>query len=357
MVLLTNQYFESDGSLKTVSIKKHSNKIRKIWFRGDLLFIAYSNLVTCIDPQNGTSLGTSPLGVSYRHWNGQFLQDERGRIHVVDWNGSGLRFEPVPHVRPDTIALFDRVGVDGPWGIISDGEVYSTTWESPKRHMQNLDSGIRRPVELLGVSQDGHRIALRGPHRMTHLIGHLERGTWVESLGNPLEDLEMGPGRLHTRPSFQNSPIRIHRIGITSDCELTLITVSSQSFIYRVSDEGILSMVLAKRDPSPPESTRLFDLRPRSGQRGTRFSLREARFEEGTRVLIDGRGLVHIISSDESLDQVTLTLGLGPVAGYCVGTSRRGAVFGPAFHEGTETRIKTADAASLLGRILRRARC
>jgi hypothetical protein len=49
---------------------------------------------------------------------------------------------------------------------------------------------------------------------------------------------------------------------------------------------------------------------------GTKFNLRYARWADGSEAWLDSRGLLHLVSSDRKLPQITLTLSNMPVAGW-----------------------------------------
>ncbi|HVV99505.1 MAG TPA: hypothetical protein VHB77_04155, partial [Planctomycetaceae bacterium] len=56
----------------------------------------------------------------------------------------------------------------------------------------------------------------------------------------------------------------------------------------------------------------------------TQYRLREAQWDDGTRAVIDARGLLHLRSSDTSIPETTIVLHTNDLAGWCAGVGAWG---------------------------------
>lgn len=117
-----------------------------------------------------------------------------------------------------------------------------------------------------------------------------------------------------------NHRYRFAYIYLDADGILTLVTPKGQTF-------GIVLETAPRKLCLRPHTAPAFGNSPRQEfqpcgtSAGTlhyfEFPLSEARWPEGSRVFLDGRGLMHLKSSDVGIPEATLVLGDGILSGWC----------------------------------------
>jgi hypothetical protein len=294
------------------------NHPKTIFFQHGAIHLGYSDEVRILSPESGGGERVVKLArddTHPRHWcrTGRFYRSGE-YLYAFTSNGLvGVRDHP-------SADPFDRAGL-GPWLLMPDGTFEPAAGgamlpvELPPFH---------RParVRLLDVSPDGNRLLAEvsaGPTSGTYGIDLTRepKPCWRRA-GD--RSFLLGPAAYWPLPF----PVRNHFQGIeaTTSHELALHFKGKRTMIRRHQDE--LRLVLSHGD--------VIDSRYVSFERwqvpaGAQFSVRAAAWKDGSRAFLDSRGLLHLVSSDRRLPQLTLALSDRPIAGW----TSDGRTFGWAY--------------------------
>jgi hypothetical protein len=80
----------------------------------------------------------------------------------------------------------------------------------------------------------------------------------------------------------------------------------------------------------PNQQQLLAEFQDAESPAGRGYKLRMATWNDGSRAVLDSRGMLHLKSSDPAIPEFTLVLCEGPLAGWCAD----GRWFGPAYFIG-----------------------
>jgi hypothetical protein len=213
---------------------------------------------------------------------------------------------------PDnTAGLFDRPGFDNPWAVTYARKIFDA---GGKLHaMFEMEQPLR---EFLGASSDGSRFVVRTDpvySMQTKLPGPIPRyllnvadgfkqsfihGDWREVLLEP---------QIHWST---RSPVSLRKrfAGVFRDAAtglLALVSPRRDAVTVAVEVTGRLVLKTCPR-PMDPASAIPFVEMKRSAD--ARFKMHRATWPDGSVAWLDGRGMLHLKSSDRALPEMTLVL-------------------------------------------------
>jgi hypothetical protein len=206
------------------------------------------------------------------------------------------------------VGAFYRYG-DGPWVLLHDGKV----GPADTAHSKWVPRGASPYcAKLIAASPDGSRILARrvGPGEGAHLL-HLsdrDEGEWkLVTMTHGLSvvrDVQAPPSNFSPRNRF--SALLIGEDGLPA--------LRAPGCVWQIEPPGV-RVVQRPTEQWPGHDSRVL-FRPFAQRIAHRagFTLRAARWADGSRAILDSRGLLHLISSDTRLPQITLTLSTGPTA-------------------------------------------
>ena len=84
----------------------------------------------------------------------------------------------------------------------------------------------------------------------------------------------------------------------------------------------------------------------------THYTLKVARWSDGSRIYLDSRGMIHLMSSDKRLPQLSFVLSNYPIAGW----TSRGHAFGWQFFLPGEATTDAATAGAILRKFIQTLR-
>jgi hypothetical protein len=278
---------------------------------GGVLFFIQRQTVIVLSKQTGEVCQTLrlPAGVGWRR--DRFFYG----IHPVRWlalshDGHSARLEIVQcagekRVLPPLISLFDQVGVDGPVGVTTAGDLFSTATGNLRRTKHSLQGALSVPW----VSADGHRLRLKSWPALP---------TTHQSVVIDTENLDVRSGAISIfddRAQSLIQPINLrHRfkaIGVDDSGKLALESRRGQLLAFDVVNG--LPMFVARATHSKLRASRPFE-QMHGTQR--RYRLSVATWDDGSRAVLDSRGLVHLASSDRAIPETTLVLAEGELTGW-----------------------------------------
>ncbi|HZN36652.1 MAG TPA: hypothetical protein VFB80_22640, partial [Pirellulaceae bacterium] len=328
---LTGEHPQEVIGLPGAALVIHNNLMEAMsWRDGELLACRSLHL-----PQRrgrffsvgfGPSLGPNAVG---REWRALSYHADRGDLSI---HPELVYREPVGEPEP-LLVVSDCVGVEGPVGVTAHGRLIDLA-TGMERHSfrRQLPAGTRTPLTLTAISRDGQRFLVRGfcdaPGQATRVNQLLldsaptrRRVTVVRDDPSVLED----PMLAITRPRVTHSKFRA--IGLYGG-GLALLSRRGQAWpILHHVGQGQLRFAA---QPLPGGRDLTLDnkaaFQPVESWSGG-WSLERAQWQGGSVAWLDGRGLLHLRSSDQSLPEITLVLCDGPMAGWLSDGQSFGATY------------------------------
>ena len=261
--------------------------------------------------QTGELIQTLQLPPDVRWKRDRFFRGARGDWLVLSHDGQAARLEPVKCAGEDStippcIAMFDQVGVDGPVGVTSRGDLFSTATGNLRRVAQDLTA----PLVVPWISSDGQRLQLKSlrphPHAPLGTLVHTDNLRCESANVAILDDRALSIVRPLTLRH------RFRAIGLDAAGNLALESRAGRQFVFEVlrglpvanvHDSG--SGLRVRRTFEPMRDTQ------------RRYKLSQAKWDNGSCAVLDSRGLLHLASADRSIPAITLVLLEGEMTGWC----------------------------------------
>lgn len=274
----------------------------------DVLCAVFASRIEAFDMHGGQLLYEMEIDARHAWRGGRFFYDSSAKPYE-EWNaltcdGNGLRFEPIRLQGPERtgllLRLFDRLGHDGPYGVHLRGSIANLANQTEWEWTQNARSN---PV-VLDISDDGHRLLIEQdsdstPRKRAKCLINMElrrvATVYATTLaGMDLSRLNLGPGLLH----------RMTSIFVGGDGSLTLVSKKSKMCRSLAIHNGHLA--LRPVDGNGLRSHSIDFQQARHPNPGCEMHVAE--WKDGSRALIDSRGLLHLQSSDSLVPEASLVL-------------------------------------------------
>ena len=230
---------------------------------------------------------------------------------ALDSSQGKLGMEAIDTAPPNSLALIDREGVDGPWALTAAGEFFSSVPGVPAIHFPTGG----RVSALVGVSANGHILAVElvdHPKSRFILDAHKEWCSRVQNADDLFPYLESDTHKLTA--SAPRLPMKMSAVAIGPDGRIILFNAREEAFGIFLSATEHLEF----RDYEfQPELVRgPLNFVPVPAPPGARYEIGVARFADGSRIFFDSRGMVHLKSSDPTMPETTLVLNRRNVFGW-----------------------------------------
>jgi len=315
--------------------------------RGSMLFLIYPEVVRVVSLESGLFLRNI-------HFTGRISSvlpnhlyfRKNDEFHTVVHNGhTGLIAPFSPGMVPgeNYRYLFDRAGMDGPWGITTNKRIFSTVdgSEVPVEWRSNLPARFR----VQAISRDGHRILLyflNGGKKGPFALLDLERNSCSLSDYSFLFQACLEPEiRQWTGNSIE---LRIHFKSVLLDRQGRLCLISRKGFLLSLGLDSFQKLSLIPRTRDGIRGKQAVAFKPVTSPAGARFRLLEARWKAGGSVFLDSRGLLHLKSARGNLPEISLVLHQDHVAGW----TTDGHVCGPEYITGRNDRRDQVIAEAIM---------
>jgi hypothetical protein len=230
--------------------------------------------------------------------------------------GGVLQRMPRPSNLEYVVRWFDSPGVDGPVALMSDGSLVTGTGTT--LHPRAAEREARH---FVGVSHDGASLLFMIDGKGKHFD--------VQS-GSSTQRQITGEGPLTPQIWWSTCG------SVTPRTKFRSVFVDGESRLCLVNRKGVQGCVIETRDEPanlgfleggvlrpPRRAERTFQEQRRSHV--SRVKMHVASWDDGSRVFLDGRGIVHLKSGDRSIPEVSIALTNDRVAAW----SSDGRVCGP----------------------------
>lgn len=318
-----------------------------------VLFVVRHREIEVFDPADGRKLASQRLQ-SHVHWARDRFFRSPPHWLALSFDGVDLRMEPVvSHERLSSVQIrgvFDSEVVDGPLIVLYDGNLFNPSTGD----VQRVDHGLAIPVSLAAVSKNGSAYAIRPVPTSRGGTSHecvvsLKSKPTVTRVRNAVAYLESAPlAAVQTRSlRVRVKSVVANRGGLwlvrRDDRRLGLWLDATADCLHWTPDfdrEG---------GPLSPTTETVLQSKKDGG-----YELRSFEWGDGSRAVLDSRGLLHLQSSIRAVPDVTLVLYDANVAGWCAD----GRMWGPEYFVGSDQEPCSAAAIynDVLTPFLRRLR-
>jgi hypothetical protein len=355
------------GPPTTVELQTQIEHPQYLFARDDVVFIGDQNRVEAASATSGVHLGFAPTNdpeVGYHTHRYEGIFTHWSKTHGgLEWtaaafDGSSVRLDRFIYGgygdSPRVTGVFRVQGREPAIGITPDGGILEL---ENKRLIRKIGFYQASSIAVERQSRSGAKLLVAARngatvHRRIVDLANME-GQFVEL--NLPEDVS---GRQYDHliePEIYAgaSPVELrrkfHAIGVDADGRLALVGRREKRWPFVVphvdhhaSDHGHLRFAETPNDAVLKVSQ---PFRPMDELDPNPYSLSVATFRDGSRAYLDGRGLLHLSSSDPAVSQITIVLRSGPISGWM----SDGGAWGSAYFLASET--TTTMTARQLGQI------
>lgn len=317
--------------------------------RGHLLVSCHSG-ITAYALGTGERVASGQSASGEHFWKSRFFTDQKGSWFWAYVHQGNIEFKSFPNslalAGDKVIGLFDQYGVEGPLALVQREDRNLVKPGGKKYVVQNIaratlfeleEADIPDPADI-EFSYTGRHLYLPSEsfHTKTFVLADNYYHGWklgAKLMVNPTPSLEPEAREAigHERGQFR---IKLFSSGLTGADTLYVCTLKGKTYFHFILDEksGHLMMAHVPTDFRPSNrETALYSPRflpPGRRPRKPKQVKRIARWRNGSLAFLDSRGLLHLMSSDHSLPQITLTL----VPGRCAAWATNGKACGPEYH-------------------------
>ena len=309
------------------------------------LFAIYYNQVAIIDRKSGTA--GEALGIPGNSWlSGRFFAHAK-ECFALSTDGFAPVLEQIAlpwkaqEITTSMLHVMECHDVEGPIVVCTIyGEIFFVATD--KKVAFKTDRTMKSLYGLAVTSADpiSGSLCLKTDKPYRYLIVDVKSGN-VKDQHYPTNFIQ---GRLNKLKHRQHQlRRRFPTITVLSDGTLRLASKNQ----HRLQFEVLNKELLLKEAPVRQGKLRKQPFQRTQRPDAMRYELQVARWEDGSEAWLDGRGLLHLRSSDLHIPELTITLSHGPIAGWC----SDGEMFGSSFHIGeTEPNKPLEDVLQIMKR-------
>lgn len=298
----------------------------KFWTEGDVkaqvldvyssnhvLMIVLRTQIVAVFPATGERLASAeiPDGLSRESFGFFTHRSNKSWFKANYWNGQ-VRFDKILDASHPQIAGAKILGILGSGdemvAVLSTGELF---WLKDQRLQPVTDRNDWKNSKIVRISQDRNSCEI-SPHR--NGIGRLKLKPNSSVAWYPvLARFSEAPTQLPTDESvFRNLSC------LEYGDRLAIITKTGNRFVLDVRAEKNSPLFLrpaGQDEELSLQKTAPFEEIP--GPPGVGYTLREVKWKDGSRAVLDSRGMLHLQSSDSTIPEMTLVFNEKNVSGWC----------------------------------------
>jgi hypothetical protein len=306
------------GFLRTTNLVS-GDDILAVHRQGEVILILRPHEVRAYALNDGRLLGRTLNPHSWLH--GRYFRGQKN-FYFASWDGLAVQFQALnlpSALTPELIAgIFDREGFEDPWLILRDGTLL--TLAGVEQGKFPMPPYVTSGLNAIRLSRDGHKILASAPDdwiRLQDLVSGevttIPPQTFHRLDLNPVPTLPLW-NLYRATETIAISPGGLAICGRSNRLRKLVFTQNQIRIIDIPSEEE--SLLWEKIPSSPPV---------RIAQHGC--FLRSAEWPNGSKVMLDTHGLLHLKSCDRQVPEVSLVLSAQEVAGW----TSDGKTCGPAF--------------------------
>jgi hypothetical protein len=317
------------GVCRVQKLEPFKEQPRSAFFQRGAVVVYSRNTISVYSPQTGEVLCCVPHRAAHVH--GRFFKQydaspaREWRWVTPAFDGRDVHWHCINDKGRPLLTMFEAIGHEGPLGISDDGQIVSLG-SGPPRTVRYPESASNFRVE--GIARNGNQFVvsmdLRGVPDRTYAmvkLRTLEVTTCRKSDLPRLLELELYD---LARPVLLRH--RFRGIGVDSAGQLVLVGRHGTFWPLVVDRKaGTLMLPRSPRRDGPVKWHPFVPL-----ECPNRYELAQELYADGSQVLIDSRGLLHLKSSDSKVPECVIVLAEGATAG-CTSS---GLYWGPDYFWG-----------------------
>ncbi len=316
------------GDYRSIPLELGGHAPRGVCGHGGVVFVVYDDCADVFEPVAGRRLELLRLPRGTRGQQGRFLRGRDG-WYAISHDGLTARVEPLVVPRrqrevPQFLAVVDNVHGDGPIALTTAGDLYDLARERTIRVAHGL-SGIPR---VMAIARSGERIVIaqRDDRSKMSLID-VPLGAARRISGDPAAHAE--PDLVQHTVDARNVSHRFRAVCIEEGQHLALQRPKG-SFAPIQLDRHRREMVLGCQAIATSHQEFYVEFQEINSPGDAGYTLHAATWKDGSRAVLDSRGMLHLRSSATAIPELTLVLCPGALAGWCAD----GRWFGPSYFIG-----------------------
>lgn len=317
---------------------------------GGALFVVRRTEVEVFDPADGHRIHVLRLRRDVVWVRDRFFRASGG-WYALSFTGVAAHLEgvlPRDRVAPESVAvMFDSAAFDAPLAVTTD----ATLVHSALDFRRPIPHGLATPVSVTAISKDGAQLVVsRWQH--THEKHCLVRLPGLET------ELQYGFPKWLVEGSdwptcLPRRPLRTRFRGVIGHRTHLVLVTKSGAYLALTRDPNHDRLLLRPTPLRTDALTREAHFRARRRRPGCGYFLRDAVWADGSRAVLDSRGLLHLKSSESAIPEATLVLYDDDVAGWCSTGQTWGATYflGSQGHSSSLDSILETAVNPFLGRL------
>ncbi|MCA9075771.1 MAG: hypothetical protein KDA93_12105 [Planctomycetaceae bacterium] len=313
MFLIETEFYREMLDVKRIDLQ-HPH-FQRVVEHGGVLFVIRQGIVDVHSLSDGSHLKSLAIPRHLTLRDGRFFQSS-GSWHALSYEGLTAHLEEVPlgGIKPDQVmTVFDSIAANGPVVLTKDGRFYfthdETVWSPEIKNtcFDHVDVGRSGQRVRLGELRSGvHRIPMPGSGQVLDLETRESHPMYAP--------LEPDVPRELVRPPLRPIRTRFLRVGFLNAWNIVLESRRGTKWkvdlrplaVYHSMKDQLKLVMLTGADVDRVRHVRSLDQMRAPSEVG--FRLHQAVWEDGSRVILDSRGLLHLKSSDRSIPEATLVL-------------------------------------------------
>ncbi|MFO1007292.1 MAG: hypothetical protein U0929_15130 [Planctomycetaceae bacterium] len=280
---------------------------------GSVLLLIQKKSVIAVNPETGECLSTVSLPSRMKWVHGRCFSDVT-RVALAGFSDGRVCFDRLFTSDNTNNAVSQCLGIvgaaDDPIAVLSTGEVMNVLTRERRRIADYTD--FTKSV-ISSVSPDGQRFVVSKQTATANKPSHYQidlRKPGTTVLSHPVPPLWMSPSVAYRA---ERTVIK-HVLWLGYGRNLAVMTKSGHRLMIDLPTSRNAEMTLKSTADDYLNSQPFAEI---PSPRGARYTLKQVVWSDGSRAILDSRGMLHLQSSDQSIPEMTLVLSEKSISGWC----------------------------------------
>ncbi len=280
---------------------------------GSVLLLIQKKSVIAVDPETGDRLSTVSLPSRMKWVHGRCFSDV-AHVALAGFSDGRVCFDRLFTADDTNNAVSQCLGIvgaaDDPIAVLSTGELLNVLTRERRRIADYTD--FTKSV-ISSVSPDGQRFVVSKQTTTANKPSHYQidlRSPGTKSLFNPVPPLWISPSVAYRT---ERTVIK-HLLWLGYGRNLAVMTKSGHRLMIDLPTSRNAEMTLKSTADDYLNSQPFAEI---PSPRGARYTLKQVVWSDGSRAILDSRGMLHLQSIDHSIPEMTLVLSEKNISGWC----------------------------------------
>jgi len=293
--------------------EEESPHIYAVEAAGSVLILVQKKSVIAINPETGDRLSTVSLPAGMKWVHGRCFSDA-AQVAMAGFSDGRVCFDRLfsTDICKDVVSqCLGIVGApDDPVAVLSTGEVMNVLTRERRRIADYTD--FTKSV-ISSVSPDGQRFVVSKQTNTANKPIHYQidlRKPGTTVLSHPAPPLWMSPSVAYRA----ERPVMKHLLWLGYGPNLEVMTRSGHRLMIDMPTSRHAEMTLKSPELDYLNTPPFAEI---PSPHGTRYTLKHVVWSDGSRAILDSRGMLHLQSSDLGIPEMTLVLSEKNISGWC----------------------------------------